>query len=181
MLFISHCLRGAGARNCFLCGQNVVNLTTGTCGALIAGQQKGKRPLQGGLVIDCGKNREKMELIPIPEITGECPTMHRATRGTVRVLADFKEASGYVATARQPSAEILVTREIDWSWTHILERFSGVITDHGTRVSRAAEVLVIMDKPGVLGAKRATQMLESDIDVQIVCNGNKASVYFVGV
>ena len=136
--------------------------------------------MQGGLVIDCGKNREKMEPIPIPEITGECPTMHRATRGNVRVLLDFKDANDYVATARQPSAEILVTREIDWSWTRILERFSGVITDRGTRVPRAAEVLVIMDKPGVLGAKRATQMLESGIDVQIVCDGNQATVYLVG-
>jgi len=121
-----------------------------------------------------------MELIPIPEITGECPTMHLATRGTVRVLVDFKEASGYVETAPQPSAEILVTREIDWSWTRIFERFSGVITDRGTRLSRGAEVLVIMDKPGVLGAKRATQLLESGIEVQIVCNGNQARVYCVG-
>ena len=121
-----------------------------------------------------------MELIPIPEIAGECPTMHRTTRGTVRVLVDFKEAYRYVETAIEPSAEILVTREIDWSWTRILEQFSGVITDHGTRVSRAAEVLVIMDKPGVLGAKRATQLLDSGIEVQIVCYGNQARVYCVG-
>ena len=121
-----------------------------------------------------------MELIPIPEITGECPTMHRATRGTVRVLVNFKEAYSYVETAPAPAPEILVTREIDWSWTRILERFSGVITDHGTRVSRAAEVLVIMDKPGVLGTKRATQLLESGTQVQVVCNGNQARVYCVG-
>jgi phosphoenolpyruvate synthase/pyruvate phosphate dikinase len=159
----------------------MVNLTTGTCGVSDRRPTKGQRPLQGGLVIGCEKYRKTVELIPIPEIGGECPTMHRATRGTVRVLADFKEASDYVATARQPSAEILVTQEVDWSWTHILERFSGVITDHGTRVSRAAEVLVIMGKPGVLGVKRATQMLESGTEVQIVCNGNKASIYFVGV
>jgi pyruvate,water dikinase len=120
-----------------------------------------------------------MELISIPEITGECPTMHRTTRGTVRVFMDFKEASRYAETLAQCSAEILVTREIDWSWTRILERFSGVITDHGTRVSRAAEVLVIMDKPGVLGAKRATQLLDSGIEVQIICNGNQAHVYCI--
>ena len=154
----------------------MVNLTIGTCGILIAGQHKGKRPLQGGLVTDCGKNRGKPELIPIPEITGECPFMHRAIRGTVRVLPGFKEASDYIETAPERSAEILVTREIDWSWTRILERFSGVITDHGTRVSRAAEVLVIMDKPGVLGAKRAMQILESGIEVQIACDGNQATV-----
>jgi phosphoenolpyruvate synthase/pyruvate phosphate dikinase len=158
----------------------MVNLTIGTCGVLIAGPHKGKRPLQDGLVIDCGKNREKMELTPIPEIAGECPTMNRAARGTVRVLVDFKEASGYVEAARQPSAEILVTREIDWSWTRILERFSGVITDHGTRVSRGAEVLVIMDKPGVLGTKKATQLLESGTEVQVICSGNEARVYCIG-
>ena len=121
-----------------------------------------------------------MKLIPIPEIHGECPTMHRATRGTVRVLADFKEACRYVEIAPAPATEILVTREIDWSWTRILERFYGVITDHGTRVSRAAEVLVIMDKPGMLGAKRATQLLDSGIEVQVICNGNQARVYHVG-
>ena len=121
-----------------------------------------------------------MELIPIPEVRGECPTMHRATRGTARVLVDFKKAYSYLETAPAPAAEILVTREIDWSWTRILEWFSGVITDHGTRVSRAAEVLVIMDKPGVLGAKRATEILESGIEVQIVCNGNEARVYCIG-
>ncbi|UCE34201.1 MAG: hypothetical protein JSV55_05715 [Deltaproteobacteria bacterium] len=126
------------------------------------------------------KTRKKMELIPIPEITGECPTMHGATRGAVRVLVDFKEASGYIEATLPSSAEILVTREIDWSWTRILERFSGVITDHGTRVSRAAEVLVIMDKPGVLGTKKATQLLESGTEVQVICSGNVARVYCIG-
>jgi len=93
---------------------------------------------------------------------------------------DFREAYRYIETSRERSSEILVTREIDWSWTRILEQFSGVISDHGTRVSRAAEVLVIMDKPGVLGAKRATQLLDSGIEVQIVCYGNQARVYCVG-
>ena len=121
-----------------------------------------------------------MELTPIPEVWGECPNMLRATRGTARVLMDFKEASNYIEITLEPLAEILVTREIDWSWTRMLKRFSGVITDHGTRVSRAAEVLIVMDKPGVLGTKRATHLLESGTEVQVICNGNEARVYCIG-
>lgn len=61
----------------------------------------------------------------------------------------------------------------------ILQHFVGVITNKGTRVSRAAEVLVIMDKPGVLGTKNATELLHSGSEAQIVCWGNEASVYLV--
>ena len=106
--------------------------------------------------------------------------MLRATRGTARVLVNFKDASGYIGTSLPVAAEILVTREIDWSWTRILARFSGVITDHGTRVSRAAEVLAIMDKPGVLGTKKATQLLDSGTEVQVICSANEARVYCIG-
>jgi phosphoenolpyruvate synthase/pyruvate phosphate dikinase len=119
------------------------------------------------------------DFIPVPVVTGECPTMHRAARGRLWVLPSFKEASRYLETRNRNSQEILVTTEIDWSWTRILEHFLGVITNRGTRVSRAAEVLVIMNKPGVLGTKNATEMLHSGSHADIVCNGNEASVYLV--
>jgi phosphoenolpyruvate synthase/pyruvate phosphate dikinase len=119
------------------------------------------------------------DFIPVPVVTGECPTMCKAARGMIRVLSGFKEASHYLKTRNKNSLEILVTTEIDWSWTRILEHFLGVITNRGTRVSRGAEVLVIMNKPGVLGTKNATEMLHSGTGAHIVCNGNKASVYLL--
>jgi len=61
------------------------------------------------------------DFIPVPVVTGECPTMHKAARGKVRVLSHFKEASDYLETKIKNSSEILVTTEIDWSWTRILE------------------------------------------------------------
>ena len=119
------------------------------------------------------------DFILIPVATGDCPTMHKAARGRLKVLLGFKEASDYPETKNKNSSEILVTAEIDWSWTRILEHFAGVITNHGTRVSRAAEVLGLMNKPGVLGVQKATKILHSGTQAHIVCDGNEASVYLV--
>jgi len=119
------------------------------------------------------------DFILIAVATGECPTMHKAALGSLRVLSDFELARTYVETNRGNSLEILVTTEIDWSWTRILEHFAGVITNHGTRVSRAAEVLGLMNKPGVLGTQKATEILHSGTQAHIVCDGNEASVYLV--
>lgn len=105
--------------------------------------------------------------------------MYKAAFGTLQILSEFKEANKYAETMCQRSPRILVTTEIDWSWTRILQHFVGVITNKGTRVSRAAEVLVIMDKPGVLGTKNATEVLHSGSEAQIVCRGNEASVHLV--
>lgn len=121
----------------------------------------------------------KKDFIPVPVVTGQCPTKYKAARGKLKVFLGFKEANNYLETKNRNSSEILVTTEIDWSWTRILEHFVGVITDRGTRVSRAAEVLVIMNKPGVLGTRKATEVLHSGIQAHIVCDGNEASVYLV--
>jgi phosphoenolpyruvate synthase/pyruvate phosphate dikinase len=120
---------------------------------------------------------EDKDLVNRPVLTGECPTMHKAALGTLEILLDFVQANNYLETRGESSPKILVTTEIDWSWTRILQHFLGVITNKGTRVSRAAEVLVIMDKPGVLGTKNATEVLHSGSEAQIVCWGNEASVH----
>jgi len=119
------------------------------------------------------------DFILIPLLTGECPTMNKAAFGNVRILPDFQKAYKYLETKNKNSSEILVTTEIDWSWTRILEHFAGVITNHGTRVSRAAEVIGLTNKPGVLGTQKATEMLHSGTQAQIVCDGNDALVYLV--
>jgi len=119
------------------------------------------------------------DFILIPLLTGECPTMHKAAFGNVRILSNFELADKYLETRNGNSSEILVATEIDWSWTRILEHFVGVITDRGTRVSRAAEVLGLMNKPGVLGTRNATETLHSGTQAHIVCDGNDALVYLV--
>jgi phosphoenolpyruvate synthase/pyruvate phosphate dikinase len=114
-----------------------------------------------------------------PLLTGECPFMHRAALGKATVLRDFAQAMAYLETMEQGTQRILVTREIDWSWARVVERFDGVIADRGTRISRGSEVLLIMDKPGVLGAKTATEALSSGGTVRITCRGNEAFVHLL--
>ncbi len=135
------------------------------------------------VLVNREKDRRKSEgkaLDSNPVVTGECPTMHKVAFGTLEILLDFKEASSYLETVGESlSPRILVTTEIDWSWTRILQQFAGVVTNKGTRVSRGAEVLVIMGKAGALGTKIATEVLRSGSQAQIVCCGNEASVYLV--
>ena len=114
-----------------------------------------------------------------PLLTGECPNMHRAALGEATVLLEFAQASAYLETMGKGPSRILVTREIDWSWARIVERFEGVITDRGTRISRGSEVLMIMGKPGVLGTKTATDVLRFGGKVHIVCSGNEAFVHWM--
>ena len=121
----------------------------------------------------------KKDPTTIPLLTGECPTMNKAAFGNVMILPNFELADKYLETKIKNSSEILVTTEIDWSWTRILEHFAGVITNRGTRVSRAAEVIGLMNKPGVLGTQKATEILHPGIQAHIVCDGNEALVYLV--
>jgi phosphoenolpyruvate synthase/pyruvate phosphate dikinase len=124
------------------------------------------------IALESGKGNLVTDLL----LRGECPTMYKAASGRLEVLSDFQEANNYLETHDLSTSQILVTNEIDWSWTRILQRFDGVITNKGTRVSRAAEVLVIMGKPGVLGTRNATKILRSGMEARIVCNGNEAFV-----
>jgi phosphohistidine swiveling domain-containing protein len=105
--------------------------------------------------------------------------MHKKVVGTLRILLNHDEATRYVETHLPDSPRILVTKEIDWTWTKILEPFEGVIADKGTRVSRGSEVLGIMGKPGVLGADDATSICRSGDRAEIVCRGNQALVYLL--
>jgi pyruvate,water dikinase len=103
--------------------------------------------------------------------------MQRTARGEATVLPEFAQARTYLETMEQGLPRILVTREIDWSWARVVERFEGVIADRGTRISRGSEVLMIMNKPGVLGTKTATEVLRTGDRVQITCSGNEAFVH----
>ena len=125
------------------------------------------------------KSDGQKKLRNIPQLTGECPTMQKAAYGIVWVLEDYEKAGSFVENMERDSPWILVTREFDWSWTRILENFAGVISDDGTRVSRASEVLGMMGKPGVLGTGNATEILRSGARALILCEGSKGYVYLV--
>ncbi|RLB28384.1 MAG: hypothetical protein DRG87_09455 [Deltaproteobacteria bacterium] len=120
-----------------------------------------------------------IDFLESPLLTGECPNMHKAAIGEAAVLLEFAQASAYLTTMGKGPPRILVTREIDWSWARIAERFVGVITDRGTRISRGSEVLMIMDKPVVLGTKTATEVLRAGDKLHIVCIGNEAFVHWI--
>ena len=69
---------------------------------------------------------------------------------------------------------ILVCPKLDWSWSDIANVVAGVVTDHGTRVSRGSEVSGIVQVPAVLGTKVATQQINEGDFIEIVCEGTEA-------
>jgi pyruvate,water dikinase len=80
-------------------------------------------------------------------------------------------------SAKQNKSAILVTGVVDWSWSDIIDRVGGVVTDHGTRVSRGAEVAGLLSIPAVLGTNSATREIKNGDRIRIVCEGNKAYAY----
>ncbi|MFX1285732.1 MAG: PEP-utilizing enzyme [Promethearchaeota archaeon] len=94
---------------------------------------------------------------------------------------------GYAFISHTPSAaqiritsfqgkipRILVCPMIDWSWSDVVNKVAGVVTDHGTRVSRGSEVSGIVQVPAVLGTKIATQQIKEGNFIQIFCEGMEA-------
>lgn len=96
-------------------------------------------------------------------------------------------AEGYAFISRTPSAArdrittfqdktpyILVCPRIDWSWSDVVNEIAGVVTDHGTRVSRGSEVSGIVQVPAVLGTKVATHQINEGDFLEIFCEGMEA-------
>ena len=70
---------------------------------------------------------------------------------------------------------ILVCPLLDWSWSDIANSVAGVVTDHGTRVSRGSEVSGLVQVAAVLGTRHATtDILDGDY-IKIICEGNDAT------
>lgn len=96
-------------------------------------------------------------------------------------------AEGYAFISRTPSAArdrittfqdktpyILVCPRLDWSWSDVANEIAGIVTDHGTRVSRGSEVSGIVQVPAVLGTKVATQQINEGDFIEIFCEGIEA-------
>ena len=69
---------------------------------------------------------------------------------------------------------ILVCPLLDWSWSDIANKVAGVVTDHGTRVSRGSEVSGIVQVAAVLGCRIATRDIVNGDYIKIICEGNDA-------
>ncbi len=69
---------------------------------------------------------------------------------------------------------ILVCPQLDWSWSDVANEVAGVITDHGTRVSRGSEVSGIVQVPAVLGTRIATSRINEGDFITIACEGMEA-------
>ncbi len=83
-------------------------------------------------------------------------------------------ARDQISAFQDKSPHILVCPNLDWSWSDIANAVAGIVTDHGTRVSRGSEVSGIVQVPAVLGTKVATQQIIEGDFIEIVCEGTEA-------
>ncbi|MFX1516073.1 MAG: PEP-utilizing enzyme [Promethearchaeota archaeon] len=96
------------------------------------------------------------------------------TEGLAFISQTPEDARERISTFQDKTPRILVCPRIDWSWSDVVNEVAGVVTDHGTRVSRGSEVSGIVQIPAVLGTKTATkQILEEDF-IEIFCEGMEA-------
>lgn len=96
------------------------------------------------------------------------------TDGIAFISNTPKDARARISAFRDQYPHILVCPSIDWSWSDVVKDVAGVVTDHGTRVSRGSEVSGIVQVPAVLGTKTATHKIKEGDFVEIICEGIEA-------
>lgn len=96
------------------------------------------------------------------------------TEGFAFISQTPKAARAQIHTFRDQTPRILICPSIDWSWSDVVNEVAGVVTDHGTRVSRGSEVTGIVQVPAVLGTKIATQEVKEGDFIEIICEGMEA-------
>ncbi|MHA2347110.1 MAG: PEP-utilizing enzyme [Candidatus Hodarchaeales archaeon] len=103
----------------------------------------------------------------------------RRSEGIAFVAHKPEEARSKLNSFQSKLSRILVCPLLDWSWSDIANKVSGIVTDHGTRVSRGSEVSGIVQVPAVLGTRVATKEIINGDYIYIICEGNeaKAKVY----
>ncbi len=98
---------------------------------------------------------------------------HRS-EGIAFLAQDSATARTRIEVFRDKTHRILICPLLDWSWSDIANEVAGVVTDHGTRVSRGSEVSGIVQVAAVLGTREATAKIKDGDYVQIFCEGNEA-------
>ncbi|MFX1506143.1 MAG: PEP-utilizing enzyme [Promethearchaeota archaeon] len=116
------------------------------------------------------KSNLKVKLI----LRGWAANQISQTEGLAFVSQTPEAARARISTFQDKKPRILVCPRIDWSWSDIVNDVAGVVTDHGTRVSRGSEVSGIVQVPAVLGTKTATQQIVEGDYIEIYCEGMEA-------
>ncbi len=96
------------------------------------------------------------------------------TEGYAFIAKLPSDARNRMSTFQDGISHILVCPKIDWSWSDVVNEVAGVVTDHGTRVSRGSEVSGIVQVPAVLGTKIATLEVKEGDFIEIYCEGMEA-------
>ncbi len=98
----------------------------------------------------------------------------KRSEGIAFIATDPEEARMKLDSFRSAKSRILICPLLDWSWSDIANKVGGVVTDHGTRVSRGSEVSGIVQVPTVLGTRTATREINDGDYIIIICEGNEA-------
>jgi phosphohistidine swiveling domain-containing protein len=108
------------------------------------------------------------------ELQGWAANSSRRSEGVAFIAQDPATARDILDLFTYDSPRILVCPLLDWSWSDIAIKVAGVVTDHGTRVSRGSEVSGIVQVAAVLGTRNATKMINDGDYIKIICEGNDA-------
>ncbi|MFX0182796.1 MAG: PEP-utilizing enzyme [Candidatus Hodarchaeota archaeon] len=96
------------------------------------------------------------------------------TEGIAFIAFTPNDARNQISAFKDKTSRVLVCPSLDWSWSDIANAVDGVVTDHGTRVSRGSEVSGIVQVPAVLGTNNATSKIQDGDFIEIICSGNEA-------
>lgn len=116
----------------------------------------------------------KLELTLKFNLQGWSANSYHRSEGIAFVASNPAEARENLDSFTDVTPRILVCPLLDWSWSDIANRVAGVVTDHGTRVSRGSEVSGILQVAAVLGTRYATRDIVDGDYVKIICEGNDA-------
>ncbi len=116
------------------------------------------------------------------EIEGWSHWQNRRASGYLLIVNSPDEAQKYLLET-ETNDVVLFCPEVDWSWSHVTQiqgnlnenKVKGIIAEHGTRVSRGAELASLIQMAAVLGVgTKIKRHLSNGSYVKIICEGNYA-------
>ncbi len=118
---------------------------------------------------------EKMYEIPRITLKGWAANSILRSEGIAFIAMTPKDARDRISQfSGNKKRYILICPKLDWSWSDVANEVVGVVTDHGTRVSRGSEVSGIVQVAAVLGTRIATSVIREGEFIAIFCEGNEA-------
>jgi phosphoenolpyruvate synthase/pyruvate phosphate dikinase len=108
-------------------------------------------------------------------LQGWAANSSRRSEGVAFISKTPEEARLRLEAFKQSkTSRIMICPQLDWSWSDVANNVAGVVTDHGTRVSRGSEVSGIVQVAAVLGTRTATSKIRDGDYIKIICEGNDA-------